>query len=140
MAEKISTTFASESFINDEHRDHIETRFAHLIEFVAHTVERPAGKEFADDTMDAFKSALSDLLKSLHISQVDAVVDHLELRLKKGQHDLVMEFLRNVSKLQHADFAQEFLSLQSVPVMVAADVPLTDASRLGHTAVRSFDE
>ncbi len=139
MAEMISMSSHGPESRSAAHQERLETMVTNLIEYAAHNAERPSTHAFAQEAREAFHDALKDLLKELNPAHIEEVVEHLEERLKRGQHDLVVEFLSNLAKLQHADFAQEFLRFQTVPLQAQDDDVLQrEAPRIGHTVIAYY--
>jgi hypothetical protein len=143
MAEKFSLPNTAKERRGDDGQESYQTRLTHLIDYAKHSMHRPETAERADEIHAAFRSALTELLKEMHVSQIDALISHLEERFVRGEHDMVVEFLANLSKLQHGDYAQEFLKLQAVTVPVedgAAQADNTGVTRLGQAVIANFDE
>lgn len=64
-------------------------------------LEKP--KHFSDE----LKSVIVDALLYLKIEKAHDIAATLERALKEGNHDLVHEFLNDIAKMQHSEFAQE---------------------------------
>ncbi len=139
MAEKFSTTPDEIEPLPENEQENRETRIAHLIEYSRHNMHRLANPEYAQDIHEIFQEVLAQLFKDLHVTEIEAFTEHIMERLKRGEHDLIAEFLANLSKLQYEDFAQEFLKLQAVPVAVIDDQLSQGTAKLGHAAVSSYD-
>jgi hypothetical protein len=64
-------------------------------------LEKP--KRFSDE----LKTVIVDALLYLKIEKAHEIAATLERALMEGNHDLVHEFLNDIAKMQHSEFAQE---------------------------------
>ena len=65
--------------------------------------ERPHG------ITDELREALEAVLQTLHIEKAQDIIQRLEQSLQAGYHDRVHEFLTDLAKMRHNEFAQELL-------------------------------
>lgn len=141
MAERAPSLDYFNSHDSGNKHEVTQQKFHDLLEFVAYSANRPETIDRKSEVMLAFESVFAELLKTLHVVEVENIIDHISKRIAKGQHDAVSEFLRSLSKLQHEDFAQEFLKLATTFMagQDSDDNTDQDVVRLGRAVVKSTD-
>ncbi len=78
---------------------------AEKLGLLAYSIQAERPRQLAEE----IKEELLQTFQALRIERSQEIVEQLERALQAGYHDLVQEFLANVAKMRHAEFAQELL-------------------------------
>lgn len=66
-------------------------------------------QEKPEKLSEEIKAYLTEALLFLHIERAHEVISKLEQAIAGGNHDLVHDFLVDISKMRYSEFAQELL-------------------------------